>query len=102
MLPRRSGFEVCQELRAARPRLPILMLTARGAEEDVLRGFRAGADDYVTKPFSVAELVARVEALLRRAGRAPRRARRALRVRRAGRSIPSGCASPSATASASS
>jgi DNA-binding response OmpR family regulator len=71
MLPRRSGFEICSELRAARPGLPILMLTARGAEEDVLRGFRAGADDYVTKPFSVAELVARVEALLRRAGRLP-------------------------------
>jgi DNA-binding response OmpR family regulator len=71
MLPQRSGFDVCSELRAARPGLPILMLTARGAEEDVLRGFRAGADDYVTKPFSVAELVARVEALLRRAGRLP-------------------------------
>jgi two-component system response regulator RegX3 len=69
MLPGRSGFDVCEELRAALPHLPILMLTARGAEEDVLRGFRAGADDYVTKPFSVAELVARVEALLRRAGR---------------------------------
>jgi DNA-binding response OmpR family regulator len=71
MLPQRSGFDVCTDLRAARPRLPILMLTARGAEEDVLRGFAAGADDYVTKPFSVAELVARVEALLRRAGRLP-------------------------------
>ena len=47
------------------------MLTARGAEEDVLEGFRCGADDYVTKPFSVAELMARVEALLRRAGRLP-------------------------------
>src|SRR4029453_5541262 len=71
MLPRRNGFEGCSELRAARPRLPILMLTARGAEEDVLRGFPAGADDYVTKPFSLAELVARVEALLRRSGRLP-------------------------------
>ena len=71
MLPLRNGFDVCGELRAARPRLPILMLTARGAEEDVLRGFRAGADDYVTKPFSLAELVARVEALLRRCGRLP-------------------------------
>jgi DNA-binding response OmpR family regulator len=71
MLPQKSGFDVCTELRAARPRLPILMLTARGAEEDVLRGFAAGADDYVTKPFSVAELVARIEALLRRAGRLP-------------------------------
>jgi two-component system response regulator RegX3 len=67
MLPGRSGFDVCEELRAHDPRLPILMLTARGAEEDVLRGFRCGSDDYVTKPFSVAELMARVEALLRRA-----------------------------------
>jgi two-component system response regulator RegX3 len=69
MLPGKNGFDVCEELRASLPRLPILMLTARGAEDDVLRGFRAGADDYVTKPFSVAELVARVEALLRRAGK---------------------------------
>jgi len=68
MLPGMNGFDVCEKLRAARPRLPILMLTARGSEEDILRGFRNGADDYVTKPFSVAELVARVEALLRRSG----------------------------------
>jgi two-component system response regulator RegX3 len=68
MLPGKNGFDVCRELRAGLPLLPILMLTARGAEPDVLEGFRAGADDYVTKPFSVAELVARVEALLRRAG----------------------------------
>jgi len=68
MLPGRNGFDVCRELRAALPELPILMLTARGSEQDVLEGFRAGADDYVTKPFSVAELVARVEALLRRSG----------------------------------
>jgi len=68
MLPGMDGFAVCRGLRAERPELPILMLTARGAEADVLEGFRAGADDYVTKPFSVAELVARVEALLRRAG----------------------------------
>jgi DNA-binding response OmpR family regulator len=66
MLPGLSGFDVCRELRAARPAQAILMLTARGAETDVLEGFRCGADDYVTKPFSVAELVARVEALLRR------------------------------------
>jgi two-component system response regulator RegX3 len=72
MLPGRSGFEVCTELRAVRPQLPILMLTARGAEEDVLRGFACGSDDYVTKPFSVAELVARVDALLRRSGRLAR------------------------------
>jgi len=68
MLPGLDGFEVCRRLRAELPRLPILMLTARGSEDDVLAGFRAGADDYVTKPFSVAEVVARVEALLRRAG----------------------------------
>jgi len=66
MLPGISGFDVCEELRTGLPELPILMLTARGSEEDVLRGFRAGADDYVTKPFSISELVARVEALLRR------------------------------------
>ena len=72
MLPGRSGFDVCTELRAARPQLPILMLTARGSEEDVLRGFACGSDDYVTKPFSVAELVARVEALLRRTGKLAR------------------------------
>jgi len=69
MLPGRSGFDVCEALRSHDPRLPILMLTARGAEEDVLRGFRCGSDDYVTKPFSVAELMARVEALLRRSER---------------------------------
>ena len=68
MLPGMNGFDVCRELRGALPQLPILMLTARGAEQDVLEGFRAGADDYVTKPFSVAELLARVTALLRRAG----------------------------------
>jgi two-component system response regulator RegX3 len=68
MLPGISGFDVCGRLRAARPDLPVLMLTARGSEEDVLRGFEAGSDDYVTKPFSVAQLMARVDALLRRAG----------------------------------
>jgi len=74
MLPGLSGFDVCRRVREQLPELPILMLTARGSEEDVLEGFRAGADDYVTKPFSVAELMARVEALLRRAGRLPREA----------------------------
>jgi two-component system response regulator RegX3 len=68
MLPGLSGFDVCRELRAKQPELAILMVTARGAESDVLEGFRCGADDYVTKPFSVAELMARVEALLRRSG----------------------------------
>jgi DNA-binding response OmpR family regulator len=68
MLPGMNGFDICREIRAQLPGLPILMLTARGAEPDVLEGFRAGADDYVTKPFSVAELMARVDALLRRSG----------------------------------
>jgi len=72
MLPGLSGFDVCREVRAQRPDQAILILTARGSEDDVLQGFRCGADDYVTKPFSVSELVARVEALLRRAGQLPR------------------------------
>jgi DNA-binding response OmpR family regulator len=71
MLPGMNGFDICREIRAQLPRIPILMLTARGAEPDVLEGFRAGADDYVTKPFSVAELMARVDALLRRSGTLP-------------------------------
>jgi two-component system response regulator RegX3 len=68
MLPGLSGFDVCRELRERGHDIPVLMLTARGSEEDVLEGFRCGADDYVTKPFSVAELTARVEAILRRSG----------------------------------
>jgi DNA-binding response OmpR family regulator len=74
MLPGMNGFDICREIRAQLPRIPILMLTARGAEPDVLEGFRAGADDYVTKPFSVAELMARVDALLRRCGALPEEA----------------------------
>jgi DNA-binding response OmpR family regulator len=68
MLPGMSGFDVCRALRARRPEQAILMLTARGAEADVLEGFRCGADDYVTKPFSLRELLARVRAVLRRPG----------------------------------
>jgi DNA-binding response OmpR family regulator len=71
MLPGMNGFDVCRELRARRPEQAILMLTARGAEADVLEGFRCGADDYVAKPFSVSELMARVDALLRRVGPLP-------------------------------
>ncbi len=66
MLPKLDGLEVCQRLRTVRPGLPILMLTARGAEEDKVKGLKAGADDYVTKPFGVRELLARVEAFERR------------------------------------
>jgi two-component system response regulator RegX3 len=67
MLPRLDGMEVCRRLRAARPGLPILMLTARGSEDDKVRGLVEGADDYMTKPFSARELLARVRALGRRA-----------------------------------
>ena len=66
MLPGRDGFSVCEALRAARPGQAILMLTARGREQDVLRGFECGCDDYVAKPFSLALLRARIDALLRR------------------------------------
>jgi two-component system, OmpR family, alkaline phosphatase synthesis response regulator PhoP len=66
MLPRRSGFEVCRELRTRGSDTAILMLTARGQVTDRVIGLKLGADDYVTKPFDPAELLARVEALLRR------------------------------------
>lgn len=67
MLPRMSGFDVCSRLRAEGITVPILMLTARGEEADRVRGLDIGADDYLTKPFSLRELLARVRALLRRA-----------------------------------
>jgi DNA-binding response OmpR family regulator len=66
MLPGRDGFEVAAELRAAGQFVPILMLTARGRPEDVLRGFESGADDYLPKPFELAILLARLRGLLRR------------------------------------
>ena len=68
MLPGMDGFEVLRKLREARVKTPILMLTAKGMESDKLEGFKLGADDYVTKPFSILELVARAKALLRRTG----------------------------------
>ena len=78
MLPRLSGFETCRRLRNAGVWAPVLMLTARDAVEDRVAGLDAGADDYLTKPFSFAELLARLRALVRRGGgerptRAPRR-----------------------------
>jgi two-component system alkaline phosphatase synthesis response regulator PhoP len=69
MLPRVSGLDVCAELRRTRPALPIIMLTARDQEADKVQGLRTGADDYVTKPFSFVELLARVDAVRRRAHR---------------------------------
>jgi DNA-binding response OmpR family regulator len=67
MMPKASGYDVCRELRARGTRVPVLFLTAKGEEVDKVVGLKLGADDYVTKPFGVHELLARVEALLRRA-----------------------------------
>jgi two-component system, OmpR family, alkaline phosphatase synthesis response regulator PhoP len=67
MLPGRSGFDICRELRHRDIDLPILMLTARGGVDDRVTGLKLGADDYLAKPFEVTELLARIEALLRRA-----------------------------------
>lgn len=66
MLPKVNGYEICRFLRAEKLDMPILMLTAKGQESDVVLGLKLGADDYVTKPFSIRELLARAEALLRR------------------------------------
>lgn len=71
MLPDMNGYQVCEQLRSSSPITPIIMLTARSQEADKIRGLDAGADDYVSKPFSVGELVARIRAIFRRTGRAP-------------------------------
>jgi DNA-binding response OmpR family regulator len=72
MMPRMSGLEVCKQLRAKRASIPIIMLTARGQEVDKVVGLELGADDYVTKPFSIRELLARVKAILRRTAVVPK------------------------------
>ena len=69
MLPGLDGFTICRELRRKKPEQAIIMLTAKGSEEDIITGFAAGADDYLSKPFSIQELLVRVEALLRRCGK---------------------------------
>ncbi len=66
MLPKLNGFEICRQIREAELDMPIIMLTAKGHEEDIVRGLNLGADDYMTKPFSVQELLARASAFLRR------------------------------------
>jgi DNA-binding response OmpR family regulator len=71
MLPGRDGLTICRDLRSAGSHTPIILLTARGQEQDKVLGLGLGADDYVTKPFSPRELVARIQALLRRASRPP-------------------------------
>jgi DNA-binding response OmpR family regulator len=66
MLPKLNGYEVCRLIRVQGMEMPIIMLTAKGQEEDIVRGLELGADDYVTKPFSIRQLLARVQAFLRR------------------------------------
>jgi len=72
MMPRMSGLDVSKQLKAKRPSVPIIMLTARGQELDKVVGLEIGADDYVTKPFSIRELLARVKAVMRRAQTVPK------------------------------
>jgi len=67
MLPKMNGYEVCRQLRQQQLEVPIVMLTAKGQESEIVEGLELGADDYVTKPFSIHELLARVKAILRRA-----------------------------------
>src|SRR5262249_38600460 len=69
MLPGKDGFTICRDLRASGSRTPVILLTAKGQEQDKVLGLRLGADDYVTKPFSPREVIARIQALLRRAAR---------------------------------
>ena len=69
MLPTTDGFSICKAVRKEKPSQGILILTAKGSEDDVVTGFKAGADDYVSKPFSLRELMVRVEAVLRRTGK---------------------------------
>lgn len=69
MLPTLDGFSICRRVREVKPSQPIIMITAKGSEDDIVTGFKAGADDYVPKPFSLRELNVRVEAVLRRSGK---------------------------------
>ncbi|MCB9886560.1 MAG: response regulator transcription factor [Planctomycetes bacterium] len=71
VLPKRDGFSILTEIRRTRPQLPVILVTARGAETDRVHGLQTGADDYVVKPFSSRELLARVEAVLRRSAERP-------------------------------
>ncbi|HYC84459.1 MAG TPA: response regulator transcription factor [Chryseosolibacter sp.] len=73
MLPEKDGFEVAREIRKYNQQIPIVFLTAKGQTDDRIRGFQLGADDYVTKPFSIEEFKYRLEAILKRCGRLPER-----------------------------
>lgn len=77
MLPRKDGLQVLRELRQIRPAVPVIILTAKGSEDDRVRGLKMGADDYIVKPFSARELLARVEAVLRRTVGRPAEVQRA-------------------------
>ena len=66
MMPKKDGFTLAQDIRTANPEMPIIFLTAKTQKEDILEGFKLGADDYITKPFSMEELVYRIDAILRR------------------------------------
>ncbi|MGD9193797.1 MAG: response regulator transcription factor, partial [Desulfobacterales bacterium] len=69
MLPTLDGFSICKEIRKEKPLQGIIMITAKGSEDDIVSGFKAGADDYIPKPFSLRELMVRIEAVLRRTGK---------------------------------
>ena len=69
MLPTLDGFAICREIRKQKPSQGIIMITAKGSEDDIVTGFNAGADDYISKPFSLREVMVRVEAVLRRTGK---------------------------------
>jgi two-component system response regulator RegX3 len=71
MLPTLDGFSICKEIRKKKPAQGIIMITAKGAEDDIVTGFNAGADDYISKPFSLREVMVRIEAVLRRTGKDP-------------------------------
>lgn len=71
MLPKMSGFDVCRKVRESGSKTPIILLTAKGEEIDKVLGLELGADDYITKPFSLRELIARIKAILRRSGQSP-------------------------------
>jgi two-component system response regulator RegX3 len=71
MLPTLDGISICKKVRQEKPSLPIIVLTAKGSEDDIITGFKAGADDYISKPFSLRELMVRIEAVLRRSGKSP-------------------------------
>jgi two-component system response regulator RegX3 len=71
MLPTLDGFSICKEIRKKKPDQGIIIITAKGSEDDIVTGFNAGADDYISKPFSLREVMVRVEAVLRRTGKNP-------------------------------